>query len=147
VPLLLISGVPGVGKTTALRRAATLLADRPVRGFVSDEVRERGSRIGFDIETFDGGRATMARVGFASSARVGRYGVDVAAIDEVVAATLVPPDRAVLYLIDEIGKMECFSSRFVEAVRALLAERVVLVATVAAKGSGLIAEIKRHPGA
>ena len=50
-----------------------------------------------------------------------------------------------VFLIDEIGKMECFSQRFVEAIRIILDSNVPIVATVASKGKGIIAEVKtRH---
>jgi len=50
-----------------------------------------------------------------------------------------------LYLVDEIGKMECLSPCFVEHMRRLVAGRVPLIATVASRGSGYIAEVKRDP--
>src|SRR5262249_46836411 len=54
--------------------------------------------------------------------------------------------RAV-YLVDEIGKMECLSSAFVEAVMRLLDSGRPLIATVAQRGAGFIADVKRHPDA
>ena len=76
--------------------------------------------------------------------RIGRYGVDVQAIDGAV--TLPRPDpNARVYLVDEIGKMECLSVRFVAAMRALLAGSTLVVASVGARGGGLIAEVKRRP--
>jgi len=47
-------------------------------------------------------------------------------------------------LVDEIGKMECLSERFVERMRALLDSKSKLVATVASRGEGFIAEVKRR---
>ncbi|NIM16569.1 MAG: hypothetical protein GTN53_35350, partial [Candidatus Aminicenantes bacterium] len=52
---------------------------------------------------------------------------------------------AELFIIDEIGKMECFSKKFVTAVRQLFASDKSLLATVAQKGSGLISEVKNLP--
>ncbi|MBI2218916.1 MAG: hypothetical protein HYU51_16645 [Candidatus Rokubacteria bacterium] len=46
--------------------------------------------------------------------------------------------------VDEIGKMECLSRAFVEAVRALLDTAMPVVATVAARGGGFIEEVKRR---
>jgi nucleoside-triphosphatase len=147
VALLLLTGVPGVGKTTALRRAAAQLRQRQARGFFTEELRQQGARVGFRLETLDGRRAVLARIGLASAARVGRYGVDLDALDEIVTTTLVPADPAALYLIDEIGKMECLSPCFVEAVEALLDADATLVATVSQKGGGFMADVKRRRGA
>jgi nucleoside-triphosphatase len=76
---------------------------------------------------------------------VSRYGVDVAALDEIVDGALAVSPEADVYLIDEIGKMECFSARFVAATRRLLDGGRLVVATVALRGGGFIEEVKRRP--
>jgi nucleoside-triphosphatase len=141
---LLLTGLPGNGKTTVLRRVAERLAGRRLRGFLTDEVRVGRERTGFRIETLDGRTATLARVGLETRHRVGRYGVDVTALDHLVASSLAAePDT--IFLVDEVGTMECLSARFVAAMRALLDAGVPLVATVALRGGGFIAELKARP--
>jgi len=146
--LLLVTGVPGVGKTTALRRAAAELAPLRPGGFYTEESRQRGARVGFHLVPWDpeASRRLLAHVDRAGPPRVGRYGVDVAAVD-AIAATSLAPGRAELYIVDEIGAMECLSAVFVAAVRALVASGTPLVASVAVRGGGLIEEIKRVPAA
>jgi nucleoside-triphosphatase len=144
---LLITGRPGIGKTTVLRRVVEALRDRPARGFLTDEVREGGRRTGFRIVALSGAEAVLADVDLASPHRVGRYGVDVAALEKIVAQALSPTDHRELVVIDEIGKMECLSPAFEAAVQSLLHRRQPLLATVAKGGRGLIAEVKRYPGA
>jgi nucleoside-triphosphatase len=46
--------------------------------------------------------------------------------------------------VDEIGKMECFSRRFVELIARLLDGDVPFLATVAMKGGGIITEVKQR---
>jgi nucleoside-triphosphatase len=58
---------------------------------------------------------------------------------------LRPDSDARVYLVDEIGKMECLSDRFVAAMRVLLSGHAPVVATVGAQGGGFIAEVKRRP--
>ncbi len=142
---LLLTGLPGVGKTTVLRRVAEALAPAAIKGFFTEEIRVSGERVGFGIQTFDGQSATLAHVNLRSAHRVGRYKVDTAALDRIVESCLSPTTGTAAYLIDEIGKMECLSLRFVTAVAHLLDGRSVVVATVAQKGSGFIAEAKRRP--
>jgi nucleoside-triphosphatase len=146
-PLVLLTGPPGVGKTTALRRTLALLEAAPLRGFYTEEVRSGGVRQGFRLVTFDGEARTIADAGRAGAPRVGKYGVDVAAI-EAVSRRLLGPDAGVaLFVIDEIGKMECLAAGFVAALRGLLARSCPLLATVALRGEGLIEEVKRDPRA
>jgi nucleoside-triphosphatase len=142
---LLLTGRPGIGKTTAIRRVANALAGERIAGFYTEEQRSRGSRTGFQIVTLDGRSRPMAGIDIRSPQRVGKYGVDVTVID-AVAETALAPEAAEVFLVDEIGKMECASRSFVAAVRRLLAADRVVVASVALKGDGLIAEVKRLPG-
>ena len=88
----------------------------------------------------------MAHVGIRGRSQVGKYGVDVSVVDDLARTTLDPRDADV-YLVDEIGKMECLSPRFVAALRALLDAGRPVVATVAQRGEGFIAEVKRRPDA
>jgi nucleoside-triphosphatase len=132
---LLLTGAPGSGKTTVLRRVAERLSDLPIRGFLTREIRQAGERVGFRIETFDGDSAVFAHVRIQSPHRVSKYGVDLATLDRVVEEQL-ERIRSGVVLIDEIGKM----------VKKLLDSSAVVVATVALRGEGLIASVKRRPG-
>ena len=143
---LLLTGRPGVGKTTVIEKVAERLAGRGIAGFVTEEVRDTaGRRTGFRAVTFGGERATISDVGRAGPPRVGKYGVDVVAIDRLAEEALsLDVD---VYLVDEIGKMECLSERFVEAVERLLDSRTALVVTIGKRGPGLIASAKCRPDA
>ena len=143
--VLLLSGLPGVGKTTVVRALPALVSGWRFAGFTTDEILQHGHRVGFQGRTIDGRVLLIAHQEFAG-ARVGKYGVDVPAIDQL-AASLLPRNGVEAYLIDEVGKMECMSTVFVQAVQRLLALPVRIVATVSAKGGGLIETIKNHPRA
>jgi nucleoside-triphosphatase len=129
---VLLEGRPGSGKTTVAARLADLLAERglEVRGFFTREVREGGRRVGFAVERIGGERAMLAHVGLSGPPRVGKYGVDLDAFEEVALPTIERPPRDGVVVIDEIGKMELASERFREAVSRLLDAPVELVATV-----------------
>lgn len=140
---LLLTGRPGIGKTTVIRKVVEEL-DVPASGFYTEEIRDDERRKGFRIVAFDGWTRVMAHVEIEGGPRVSRYGVDVEAVDEVVERL---PDDAPLYVIDEIGRMECFSDAFVELVRGLLRSGVPLVATVSQRAGGFVAEVRDHPRA
>ena len=141
---LLLTSSLGIGKTTILRKVVASLPTTKLRGFLTDEIRRDKERAGFRLAPFEGDGAVLAHVDSTSPQRVGRYGVEVAALERVVESTLIPADSEALFIVDEIGKMECFSQRFVEAVPALLDSRQLLVATVARKGSGFIEAVKER---
>lgn len=134
-----------MGKSTVIRAVAKRFQGRNLAGFITDEIRAGGRRVGFVLWTFDGTERTLAHVNIRSDHRVGRYGVDVSALDETARSAMQPGRE--LYLVDEIGKMECFSDRFVEAIKVLMDSGDPVVATVALRGRGFIAEVKQRPGA
>jgi nucleoside-triphosphatase len=85
----------------------------------------------------------IARADFPKRQRVGKYGVDVQALDDAMPLLRPDPDARV-YLVDEIGKMECLSERFVAAMRTLIAGSTPVIATIGARGGGFLAEVKRR---
>lgn len=143
---LLITGSPGVGKTTLVKKAVQALAGRNLAGFYTEEIRAGKAREGFALVTLRGERFIMAHTGHRSPHRVGRYGVDVQVIDTAVELTLSRGRGAELFVIDEIGKMECFSPFFVKKVTDLLDSGKPVVATIARKGRGFISQVKNREG-
>ncbi len=143
---LLLTGRPGAGKTTVIRRVLEAL-NIPATGFYTREIRGPGGRLGFEAVTLAGEKCTLAHIDFKSPFRVSKYGVDVAAFERLIVPSIDPElhPEASLIVIDEIGKMECFSSRFREAVlRALNSDRLVL-GTITLGGGPFIEGIRRRP--
>jgi nucleoside-triphosphatase len=104
---LLLTGLPGMGKTTIARRVAAGLDPWRARGFTTEEIRVGGRRTGFRLETLDGMLETLACVDLRSPPRVGACGVDVTTFDRVAASTLRADPAVQVYVVDEIGRMEC----------------------------------------
>lgn len=146
-PKVLLTGLPGCGKTTAVMRIVENLPSVKVAGFYTQEIREDDTRKGFRWTRLDGPTGILAHVNVKSRFKVGKYRVDVAGFEQAVVPIL-DADRsdAELFIIDEIGKMECFSQKFVAAVRRLFDSDKSVLATVAKKGPGLISEVKKHSG-
>jgi nucleoside-triphosphatase len=144
---LLITGRPGVGKTTVILKIAALLGQR-AGGFYTHEIRGPGGRKGFRLVTLPaGGReAVMAHVDIRSRNRVGRYGVDVAVLDSVgVAAIRKAIQSSDIVIVDEIGKMEMFSGEFRGAVLKAMSSDKIVVATVMQQNHDWIVALKGMP--
>jgi hypothetical protein len=83
-----LTGRPGIGKTTAVQTISQLLSQEGlhVAGFVTLEIRESGERRGFRLVDFAGHERIIAHVSLPTVHSVGKYGVDVAAIDDSCSA-------------------------------------------------------------
>ena len=144
---LLLTGRPGVGKTTVIQ-AVVRLFPGDVGGFVTGEIRERGMRTGFSVTAVGGESAVMAHADFRSSVRVGKYGVDVPAFERIALPALRDAvQRKRIIVIDEIGKMELASGKFCETVREALSSRKFVVATIMQHRHPFADEIRALPSA
>jgi nucleoside-triphosphatase len=144
---ILLTGLPGCGKTTAIMKIIAELDCSSAAGFYTEEIRENNNRRGFCWKRLDGAGGILAHVDIKGRFKVGKYSVDIAGFEkEIVPILNAERSGAKLFVIDEIGKMECFSEKFVAAMRWLFASDKSVLATVARKGTGLISEVKNHPG-
>ena len=141
----LLTGRPGVGKTTCLRRAVERLG-RPAGGFFTEEVRRRGTRAGFALVTLDGERAMLAETGRREGPRVGKYAVDLEALDRIgVPAIRRAIAAGAVVVVDEIGRMELASEAFRAAVAEALASEAPILGTILAGPHPWADRIKRDP--
>lgn len=143
---ILLTGAPGVGKTTLVRRLAEAVAPWDPVGFYTAEIRARGTRTGFRLVSLDGRDLVLAHVQRAGPPRVGRYGVDVPGFDRMLEELDLGRSPAAVVVIDEIGKMECHSARFRGLIVELLESSSLILATIALRGDAFIERIKRDQG-
>lgn len=140
---MLLWGNPGCGKSTLVERVLGRLC-RPARGFVTREIREAGRRVGFSILTLDGREGILAHRQMRGSLRVGSYGVSLDDLEELGIASISHCGQGELLVIDEIGKMECFSGAFQEAVRQALDGPCDLLATLGKGGGPFMDWVRAH---
>jgi len=138
---VLLTGAPGCGKTTVMIGAVRLLqaAGRQVFGFWTEEMRQGGVRRGFAIELVSGVRGVLASVDRPGPPRVGKYGVNIQAMDRLAAPEVERAVAAarntpgVIVAMDEIGKMELFSRSFQRAVLSAFDSPARVLATITAR--------------
>ncbi|MHC1626827.1 MAG: nucleoside-triphosphatase [Methanoculleaceae archaeon] len=139
---ILLTGRPGSGKTTTVLKVVDAIGGSLCCGFVTEEIRDGGRRTGFALRDLGDGRGLLAHIDRPGGPRVGRYGVAVEEFEEFLGRIGFDRPGCRLIVIDEIGKMECLSDRFVSLVRRLLDSERPVLATIARSGPGLIAEIR-----
>jgi nucleoside-triphosphatase len=141
---LLITGLPGVGKTTLIKKLSEELRHLHPAGFYTAEIREEGIRKGFELVSLEGRRGVLSHINIKSPYRVGRYKVDIRGFEDFLNGISFFDDSTGPVIIDEIGKMECLSDQFKKLIKELLDSEKWVIATIALKGSGLIKEIKER---
>jgi nucleoside-triphosphatase len=114
----------------------------PMTGFITEELREDGRRVGFQGVTLDGASFPLAHVRIKGPLRIGPYGVDLTGLESIGLEALTPREPGALVLVDEIGKMECLSEAFKIRVARLLEDETPLIATVAAVGVGFVRRVR-----
>ena len=150
---ILVTGRPGSGKTTLVRRVVEALPV-PASGFYTRETRgPDGRRTGFELVTLDtrqpagqGHVVTLAHGRIKGPHRVGRYGVDIEALDRVgVPAIEAAVEAGRLVVIDEIGKMELLSAAFQRAVIEAIHRHRVLFGAIMQAPHPFADELKAQP--
>ena len=130
---VLLTGQPGCGKTTLIKRVVNELA-LPGGGFYTEEIRQGGERVGFKIITLSGEESVFARVDFKTPQRLGKYGLDLAALETIGVEALRTALRArQLVVIDEIGPMELRSASFRGVVNDALDADSRILASITAR--------------
>ncbi|MBC7128860.1 MAG: NTPase [Thermoplasmatales archaeon] len=125
IPKIGITGAPRVGKTEGLIRIMERLKDKyTFGGMITKEIEENGERVGFKIiDLMTKEERIFAHVDIDSSYRVGKYKINLKALDEFGIPAIeraIKDDRIDIVVVDEVGKMELESKKFREAIKEVL---------------------------
>ena len=140
---ILVTGPPRCGKSTLIERVVGRI-HKPMTGFFTREMRQKGKRVGFSITTLDGKEGVLAHQDTKSRFRVGKYGVNLEHIDQIAVPSMLPTKADEILVIDEVGKMECFSSLFRQTLLNVLDSDNSVIGSIALKGDEFIQKIRER---
>jgi nucleoside-triphosphatase len=138
---IFITGPPRCGKSTLMEKLIARI-ERPTTGFFTRQITEKGKRVGFSITTLEGKEGILAHVNIKGRFKVGKYTVNLLDIDQIAVPSMLPSTPDDVVVIDEIGKMECFSPIFKQVLVKLLDSDHQVIGSIAQKGDSFIQEIK-----
>jgi len=129
--ILLLTGEPKIGKTTALMKIISLVGEENCGGFFTEEVRNESGRIGFKVRTINGQEGMIADVNSTSTLRVGKYGVNLDVFENVGIKSIYDALKDKKYvIIDEIGPMQLFSEPFKCALLEAVKSSKTIIGTI-----------------
>ena len=139
---LFLTGAPSSGKTTVIKK---VIADLPIasHGFYTEEEKVEGRRTGFTMHTLDGKQDYLAHQDISSEFHIRRYGVSIANIESIAIPSITPIDQDII-ILDEIGKMECFSEKFKQAALKALDSPNIVIGTITLGGTDFILQVKER---
>jgi nucleoside-triphosphatase len=141
----LVTGEPGIGKTTLIRQVISTMRLRAA-GFYTEDLRTSGVREGFRIVTLDGDMALLAAAGQSGGVAVSKYGVDIGELNRVgVSALRRAIERGHVLVVDEIGKMQLYSREFRQTIFEALRAGHPLLGTIMAGRNAYADRIRHHP--
>jgi len=135
VRVILLTGRPGVGKTTIVNRIHEhySASGLKIEGMTTREVREGSARTGFMITDLSSGQeGWLAKKDLTTGLRVGSYVVVSEDLEKIGVAALERSMKgpADLVIVDEIGPMEMTSTSFRNNISRVLNGNIAVIATV-----------------
>ncbi|WP_455363976.1 NTPase [[Eubacterium] cellulosolvens] len=146
---ILISGRPGIGKTTVFTKVIDRIKQhKNVGGIVTKEVRQGGVRVGFQVEDITSlRRGWLARRDIAFGPKVGRYHVILSDFERIgvsaLEKALIDPTVDII-AVDELGPMEFSSHKFQKAFTKIISSGKDILCTIQLK---MLDEIRIKIGA
>ena len=130
-----VTGMPKTGKTTIVKRVVKDLQGRGLRvgGFLSPEKKQHGTRMGFEVEDIETGKTAMLASVKPPGPKVSKYHVKTRSFEGVALDTMKNVDMYDVYVIDEIGRMEIKSSKFMDLLEKVFQSGTPVIASVSSE--------------
>ena len=122
MPILVVTGEPRIGKTTAVMRVAQILKEKGLKvgGIVSREITSNNIRTGFEFIDLSTNKKAVLASTSGKGPRIGKYFVDMEGCRLAVNVLIVAIKDSDVIICDELGPMEFKSKEFVDCVKSIL---------------------------
>jgi nucleoside-triphosphatase len=141
---ILITGRPGIGKTTIIEKVLSGLQGIKMQGFFTREIREGGERTGFKIITLGGKEGLLAHININSTYQVSKYKVNIRDIERLIIPALIPDKTSHLIVFDEVGRMELFVPQLKTALLQALDSEKPVFGTIQLKAEPFVNMVKKR---
>jgi nucleoside-triphosphatase len=125
-----ITGVPGIGKTSLISRLHRDLSPLVIRGFYKKAIYEYQILKGYRLATFDFQELVLAHIHIIGPDRFNDFGLNLDGFEKLITNQLTPDPNVELFLIDEIGMIECTSPQFRQRILNVIDSKIPLIATL-----------------
>lgn len=95
------------------------------------------------MKTLDGRSGYLAHQNIKSDFHIRRYGISIENIERIAIPSITPVENNII-ILDEIGKMECFSPAFKQAATNAIDASNIVIGTITLGGDDFIQEIKKR---
>ncbi len=145
----LLTGKPRIGKTSVIKRLVRAFGEAYCGGFYTEEIHEeensQDKRLGFRLVTLDGQHGVLAHVSSESPLRIGRYGINLACLEEIgLAALEKAKDAKKLVVADELGPMQAYSEPFKSMIMDILTQAYPFLASIALEAHPWLDAVKQQ---
>jgi nucleoside-triphosphatase len=141
---ILLTGPPGAGKTSMIKKLSEIFKEFNASGFYTVEIMEDGVQKGSEVISLYGENRVLCHTNLKSKHSVGKFKVDVKGFEDLLESIFSREKKKGIFFIDEVGKTECVSKKFNKLILELFDLDKPVIATVSDKGTGLISEIKKR---
>jgi len=151
IPKIGITGMPSVGKTQTLLKIIEKIekSGYMLEGMITESIIVKKKRVGFSVIDWQTKESKVfAHIDFDTKDKVGNYGVDIYALDEIGVTAVekaINDDNVDIIIIDEVGKMEMLSEKFCDVVTdALESDKPILITLHKKSRTPLLQDIRRR---
>lgn len=139
-----ITGIPGVGKTTLLKKLAQDLSMLVIKGFHKEKIVEEDSIRGYRVVSFDYQEQILGHVFIEGPNKIAGFGVNVEGFEKFILPQLENLNNVDLFIFDEIGKMECLSLSFCKRLQKILDCKIPVIATYSHHSTFKFKDLKKR---